>query len=73
MTKCDLRHSLFAPMVSIRFFCLVRPKIQHPRSGTGSESGTFGPLGKKIFFIISKLMYNEYMKDSNFIPFLMII
>ena len=34
-------------MVSIRFFCLVRPKIQHSRSGAGSENGTFGPLGKK--------------------------
>ena len=41
----------FAPMVSIQFFCLVRPKIQHSRSGAGSESGTFGPLGKKIFFL----------------------
>ena len=44
---CDLRHSLFAPVVRIRFFCLVRLKIQPLRSAGGSKSGTFGPLSKK--------------------------
>ena len=34
----------------IRFFCLARPKIQHLRSDAESESGTCGPLGKKINF-----------------------
>ena len=52
---CDLRHSLFAPMVSIRFFCLARPKIQHSRSGAGSVSGTFGPLGKKTMNILNNI------------------
>ena len=40
----------FAPMVHIRFFCLARPKMQHSRSGTRSESGTFGPLGKIVYY-----------------------
>ena len=33
---CDLSHSLFAPVVHIRCFCLARPKIQHERSEAGS-------------------------------------
>ena len=41
---CDLRHSLFAPVVRIRFFCLAKLKVQPSRSVTGSKSVTFGPL-----------------------------
>ena len=53
-TTCDLRHSLFAPVVRIRFCCLARPKIQHLRPGAGSGSGTFGPLcKKKLKFVLS--------------------
>ena len=54
VTNMRSEASLFAPMVSIRFFYLVRPKIQDSRSGAGSESGTFAPLGKK-----------HYLKNKN--------
>ena len=38
----DLKHSLFSPMVRIRFFCLARPKMQ------SSRSGAFRPARQKI-------------------------
>ena len=42
--------ALIIPVLYIRFFCLARPKIQRSCSSAGSESDTFGPLGKKIVF-----------------------
>ena len=33
---------LFTPMLRIRVFIILGPKIPHSRFGAGSESGTFG-------------------------------
>ena len=62
---CDLRHSLFASVVRIRFFCLARPKIQPLRSAAGRKSGTFGPLGKKDVFYIKKICWKRCKQDRS--------
>ena len=54
-------------MVRIRFFCPARPKIQHLRSDAGSESGTFGPLGKKINKKISKQEFKISIRVRKFV------
>ena len=40
---------IFSHDACIRFFCLVRLKIQHSRSDSRSESGSFGPLGNSRY------------------------